>query len=50
MINIFSFLNRIKINRIYSLSEEYIYKYRFLRDLSSGYAYVLGGKIRVENF
>ncbi len=50
MINIFSFLNRIKINRIYSLSEEYIYKYRFLRDLSSGYAYVLGGKNKKREF
>ena len=48
MISMFSVQNRI--NRIYHLPKENIYKYRFFKDLSSGYSFILGETNKSENF
>lgn len=48
MISMFSAQNRI--NRIYHLPEENIYKYRFFKDLSSGYSSILGEPNKNRNF
>ena len=48
MINMFSTQNRI--NRIYSLPKENIYKHRFFEDLSSGYSFILGEPNKNRNF
>ena len=48
MINIFSIQNRI--NRIYHLPKENIYKHRFFEDLSSGYSFILGETNKNRNF
>lgn len=48
MINMFSTQNRI--NRIYSLPKENIYKHRFFEDLSSGYSFILGEANKNRDF
>ena len=48
MISMFSVRNRI--NRIYHLPKENIYKYRFFNDLSSGYSFILGETSKSGNF
>lgn len=48
MINMFSTQNRI--NRIYHLPKENIYKDKFFEDLSSGYSFILGETNKNRNF
>lgn len=48
MINMFSTQNRI--NRIYHLPKENIYKHRFFEDLSSGYSFILGETNKKRDF
>lgn len=48
MISMFSAQNRI--NRIYHLPKDNIYKYRFFNDLSSGYSFILGETNKNRNF